>query len=53
LHKGANPTIQGRFGSAIDIAQRNAFRNTSDEKAAKRIQWLLNGEDQNELTAAD
>jgi ankyrin repeat protein len=53
LHNGASPTIQGRFGSAINIAQRNAFRNTSDEKAGERIKWLLNIEDPNELTAAD
>ena len=53
LHNGASPTIRGRFGSAIDIVQRNAFRHTSDEKAGERIKWLLNDEDPNELTAAD
>jgi ankyrin repeat protein len=53
LHNGASPIIQGRFGSAIDIAQRNAFRYTYNEKAGERVKWLLNDEDTNELTAAD
>ncbi|KIW33328.1 uncharacterized protein PV07_00185 [Cladophialophora immunda] len=49
LHNGASPTMQGRFGSAMDIAEGNAFRNTSDKDAEDRIKWLLNGEVSAEL----
>lgn len=53
LHNGASPIIQGQFGSAIDIAQRDAFRYPSDKQVGERIKWLLNDENPYELTAAD
>jgi ankyrin repeat protein len=52
LHNGASPTIQGRFGSAMDIAEGNAFRHPSDKDEEDRIKWLLNGEVSGELNEA-
>ncbi|UPL00088.1 hypothetical protein LCI18_011022 [Fusarium solani-melongenae] len=41
MRNGASATVQGRFGSALEIAQRRAFRFTTDPKHEEDILAML------------
>jgi hypothetical protein len=55
MHRGANPKLKGRFGSAVDIAQRNLAdeRYVGNKAEKEEILFLLTEDEFDGLTLED